>query len=106
MRQLFGYLQDHYKCRLHRLYVLNVPTSLYAPWQIIKRFLDEVTVQKVQLCKNQSLGDLLKSTNPEQVEEKYGGVAPNATQYWYFSNYCKGLNRILGLLRSVQTTIL
>lgn len=82
MRRLFSYLSDNFKCRLQTLYFLNVAASMYVPWQIIKKFLDDVTVQKIQFYKTQVPTTLFDSVNKEQVEEKYGGTAPNATQFW------------------------
>lgn len=64
------------------MYILNVTPILYGPWQMMKPFLDEVTVEKIKLCKGSIPNDLLAFTNAEQVEEKYGGSAKNATQYW------------------------
>jgi len=83
VRKFFGYLQDHFKCRLYRMYILNVSAGIYIPWQIIKKFLDGDTVDKVQFYKNMTPDNLFTHTNREQVEEQFGGSAPNCTdQYW------------------------
>lgn len=91
-RRLFTYLSDNYKCRLATLYMLNVTKSMYVPWQVVKNFLDEVTVQKIQFYKDQVPTKLFDHTNKDQVEQKFGGNAPNCTQYWPpvipSNNYC------------------
>ena len=67
------------------MYLINASAGIYAPWQIAKRFLDGDTVEKVNFYKNQVPQDLFKTVHPDQVEEQFGGSAPNCTQYWYFS---------------------
>jgi len=82
VRKLFVYLQENYKCRLYKMYLINAPSSVYVPWSIAKKFLDGDTVEKVNFCKSQAPSDLFTHTNRSQVEEKFGGSAPNATQFW------------------------
>ncbi len=82
VRKLFGYLQSNFKCRLHKMYLINASSGIYAPWQIAKRFLDGDTVEKVNFYKTSIPTDLFKSVHPDQVEEQFGGNAPNCTQYW------------------------
>jgi len=84
VRKLFGYLQNNFKCRLHKMYLINASNGIYAPWQIAKRFLDGDTVEKVNFYKTQVPKDLFNTVHPDQVEEQFGGSAPNCTQYWYF----------------------
>jgi len=64
------------------MYLINASPAVYVPWQIIKKFLDGDTVEKVQFYKNQKIKNLFTHTNRDQVEEQFGGTAPNLTQYW------------------------
>jgi hypothetical protein len=82
VRKLFAYLQTHYKCRLHKMYLINASNAVYVPWQIAKKLLDGDTVEKVQFYKTQKPANLLLHANPSQIEERFGGSAPNATHYW------------------------
>jgi len=56
---------------------------IYTPWKIAKKFLDGDTTKKVEFYKTQIPVELFKHANPEQVEEQFGGSAPNCTQFWY-----------------------
>jgi len=82
VRKLFSYLQDHYKCRLYRMYLVNASPGVYVPWQLVKKFLDGDTVEKVQFYKSQKPKNLFTHANRDQVEQQFGGTAPNLTQYW------------------------
>jgi len=82
VRKLFGYLQANFKCRLHKIFIINASAGIYAPWQIAKKFLDGDTVEKVNFYKTQVPKDLFYKINPDQVEQQFGGNAPNCTQYW------------------------
>jgi len=82
VRKLFAYLQDHYKCRLYRMYLINASSTIYIPWSIIKTFLDGDTVSKVQFYKTQVPSNLFKHTHTSQIEEKYGGTATNTSGSW------------------------
>lgn len=82
IRRIFSYLQENYKCRLHSMFVLNTPTAVYIPWQIVKKFLDEVTVKKIQFLKGDIPTNLFTYTNKSQVEIQHGGTARNITRFW------------------------
>lgn len=72
---------DHYPERLGRLLVINAPFALSFAWKVIKRFLDDVTRQKIEILSGpeawqpvmQSFIDL------DQIPEMYGGTLPNPT---------------------------
>jgi hypothetical protein len=55
---------------------------IYVPWRMIKGLLEENTVNKVKILKTPIAQELFNHTNPEQVEQKFGGTAPNVTAYW------------------------
>jgi hypothetical protein len=75
-------LQQNYRCRLAHNYVLNAPTSVTVVWAIIKKFIDRDTVERISITSKHSDPSLLQLFNPRQVEERYGGTAPNLTQFW------------------------
>jgi len=82
VRKLFQYLQCNFKCRLFKTYLINASAAIYAPWRIVQKFLDGDTKDKVEFFRKQIPKSLFDHTNPEQVEEQFGGTAPNCTQYW------------------------
>jgi len=84
IRKLLGFLQNHYRGRLYKMYIVNAPSCVYLPWQMFKRFMQEATVKKIQFIKQQAPTPLFEHANREQVEEKYGGSAPNLEKCWPF----------------------
>ena len=62
--------------------MINAASSVYLPWKIIQKFFDEVTLSKINFYKTSQPAALFKQTNPQQVEQQFGGSAPNKTHYW------------------------
>lgn len=82
LRKLIEILQQNYRCRLAHNFVINAPTSVTIVWAIIKKFIDRDTVERISITGKHSDPNLLQLFNPLQVEERYGGAAPNLTQFW------------------------
>ena len=79
---MLEFVQSNYRSRLYSMYILNSPTSIYIPWKIAKQFLDEVTMQKIKICKNSVAQDVFLHVNPTQIEKRFGGTAENVKNYW------------------------
>lgn len=47
-----GYLSNNYRSRMFACYVLNTPSSIFIPWNIIKGFLEETTIKKISFYKD------------------------------------------------------
>lgn len=82
IKQVMSVLTDNFRCRLGVNYVVNPSKAVYYTWTCIKPFLDDVLIEKVKIINKQAPDELLTHSNPYQVEEKYGGKAPNITVYW------------------------
>ena len=82
IKQVMSVLTDNYRCRLGVNYVVNPAKSVYYIWTCVKPFLDDVLIDKVKLLNGSVPTELFTHINPFQVEEKYGGKAPNLTRYW------------------------
>ena len=82
LKQVLNVLQTNFRCRLGLNFIVNPPTSIRVLWSCIKPFLDETTVEKVKFSNTSYSEEMLQEFNPNQVEEKYGGKAPNALNYW------------------------
>lgn len=82
IKQVVSVLTDNFRCRLGVNYVVNPSKIVYFTWTCVKPFLDEVLIEKVKILNKPTPDELLTHCNPYQVEEKYGGRAPNVTQYW------------------------
>ena len=82
LKQVLNILQSNYRCRLGVNYIINPPKSVWVLWSCIKPFLDEVTIDKIKISKASYSNELLMHSNPYQIEERYGGKAPNLNSFW------------------------
>jgi hypothetical protein len=82
IKKLMGFLQVNFRGALYALYVVNTPSSIYLPWKMIKAFLEEQTVKKINFY-DKSVPELLFThSNREQVEVKFGGTARDRDIFW------------------------
>ena len=51
-------------------------------WSCITPFLDDITIEKIKIANATYSSEMLLTCNPYQVEEKYGGKAPNLEVFW------------------------
>lgn len=82
LRKITQVLQDVFKCRLAYSAMINVPKSIYFIYSFLKPFLDPVTIDKISISKENIAVNIISHFNPYQVEERYGGKAPNLTVFW------------------------
>jgi len=83
LSKILSFLQNNFRSRLHKMYIMNSPTSLYFSWKMIKPLLEETTTAKINFSKDSTNADLWKHTNKSQVEQRFGGTATNIDQdYW------------------------
>lgn len=77
-------MSANYGGRLFRLWVVNAPMSITFTWKVVAAFLDQVTVDKIKISKNNTDKDMWNLCDKSQIEVKYGGTQPNRESYWYF----------------------
>lgn len=82
LRKITKYLQDIFKCRVAYSSMINAPKSINFIYSCLKPFLDPVTIEKISLEKGSVPFKLLKFFNPYQVEQRYGGKAPDLDVFW------------------------
>lgn len=82
LKQTLKVLTDNYRCRLGVNYVLNPSKSVYFVWSCLKPFMDEVLMDKIKIINSNHSPELLALCNPNQIEQKFGGKAPNRTSFW------------------------
>lgn len=75
-------LQDNYRCRMIVNYVVNAPKTLKFLWMVLKNFVEPHTVNKIRILREGKPQEMRNHFAANQYEEKYGGKAPNATQFW------------------------
>jgi hypothetical protein len=82
LKQVLHILQANYRCRLGVNYIINPPKSIWMLWSCIKPFLDSMTIDKIKITNASYSSEMMTMFNPYQVEERYGGKAPNLTYFW------------------------
>ena len=82
LRKITKVLQDVFKCRLAYSAMINVPKSVYFIYSLLKPFLDEVTIDKISIAKDNLATNIISHFNPYQIEERYGGKAKNLEVFW------------------------
>jgi hypothetical protein len=78
---VFGYLkqvsamsQNYYPERLGRLYLINAPWGFSGVFNIIKGFLDPITVQKIHVLGSSYQKELLSQISAENLPIEFGGT--------------------------------
>lgn len=84
MKKSFSFLSDTYRSRMFVCYVVRIPASISFLWGIVKKFLEEETVRKINFFDEQTIEPLLEYCNPSQLERKFGGTLPNIPEghFW------------------------
>ncbi|KAI9754081.1 MAG: cytosolic factor, phosphatidylinositol/phosphatidylcholine transfer protein [Chaenotheca gracillima] len=79
-RQVFGYVQqasgisqNYYPERLGKLYIINAPWGFAPIWNVVKGFLDPVTVQKIHVLGGGYQKELLGQVPAENLPKLFGG---------------------------------
>jgi hypothetical protein len=72
---IFKILQTNYKCRLNKIYLLNMSSVVTFCAGLIKSWVGVNTFKKMQFVKD--INEIFETINPEQVENKFNGRAEN-----------------------------
>ena len=80
-------LQNNYRGRLLKLYIVNTAKSFKYPWSILKVFVQKNTLKKIKFYNKNVPLNLIKHANLNQMEKKYGGKAENIEEnFWFKKN--------------------
>eukprot|EP01022_Parablepharisma_sp_SALTPOND_P013158 TRINITY_DN1739_c0_g1_i1.p1 TRINITY_DN1739_c0_g1~~TRINITY_DN1739_c0_g1_i1.p1 ORF type:complete len:278 (-),score=33.05 TRINITY_DN1739_c0_g1_i1:204-1037(-) len=82
IKAMITYMQSHYKCRLCKLFALNVSTFSYFMWGVVKMFLDPPSRGKINISCDNNEAELKKHIHPSQLLKRYGGECDPPTTYW------------------------
>lgn len=84
MKRAFSFLSETFRSRMFACYVVRIPSSISFVWSIVKKFLEEETVRKINFFDEQTIEPLLEYCAPEQLERKFGGTLPDIPegQFW------------------------
>jgi hypothetical protein len=79
--QVYGYVkqvsamsQNYYPERLGRLYLINTPWGFGTVWNVVKGWLDPVTVEKIHVLGSGYTSELLKQVPSENLPKEFGGT--------------------------------
>lgn len=86
LKELHKSVKEVYKCRLFKLFVLNLPNWLLWTWKIAKVFMGVTIESKVCMAEYDygRFDQVFEFINRKQVEQKYGGEADNVTKGYFF----------------------
>lgn len=70
-------LQDLFKGRLYRLYIVNSQWAIKIVWSIAKNVVDPLTIMKFSLQGDKFKDELNKLIDPDCLEKKFGGNLPD-----------------------------
>ncbi|KAH9927860.1 CRAL-TRIO domain-containing protein [Amylocystis lapponica] len=66
--------QDRYPECMGKFYIINAPWAFSTVWTLIKPWLDEVTVSKIDILGSSYKDKLLAQIPPESLPKEFGGV--------------------------------
>jgi len=82
-KKIFATLQCNYRCRLYVMYLLNMSSFIVFLWDLIKKMLDPTTERKLKILPKGQVDEMFRFINPEMIEKKFGGTAPNVTHNFF-----------------------
>ena len=77
VKKLINNMSEYFVARLYRCYILGLNAFLRIIYKIICAFVEKSTVEKVIILDNKEDPRKHNDINPENLEERFGGKAPN-----------------------------
>lgn len=75
-------MQNNYRARLFKGYILNAPWTFSTVWPVAKKFMEESTAMKISITSSSTEASMKQHICEEQLEQKYGGEEENLTEFW------------------------
>ena len=82
LKEVFGFLQNNYRARLYRGYVVNAPWAFSMLWSTLKMFVEQTTAMKISISTSNFDEKMKGHINLKQLEKRYGGEAETPTAFW------------------------
>lgn len=82
LKEVFAFMQNNFRGRLYKAYVLNAPWSFSTVYSGVKIFMEESTASKVVISSEKSEPTMLTHINLSQLESKFGGSASEIIKFW------------------------
>ena len=80
LKRIIPELSDNFLCRLYKNYIIGLNFFTRILYKIAVNFLDKVTVSKITVLDKKKDPNLFKAIRRDNVEEQFGGTAPNMPQ--------------------------
>ena len=77
VKKLIKIVSENFLSRLYKCYIYGMSFLINLLFKIICNFLEEVTVQKITILDKKNTNNLFENIRRDNVEEKFGGTAPN-----------------------------
>eukprot|EP00831_Metopus_contortus_P023927 TRINITY_DN20992_c0_g2_i1.p2 TRINITY_DN20992_c0_g2~~TRINITY_DN20992_c0_g2_i1.p2 ORF type:complete len:144 (+),score=25.40 TRINITY_DN20992_c0_g2_i1:7-438(+) len=82
MKTISQMLQNNYRARLYKQYVLNTPFLIKGIWTVVKGFLEDFTVAKVNVLGG-DFSEMYTLIDKSQLEKKHGGDCEDITEDYF-----------------------
>jgi len=78
-----GVMSNQYKQRPRAIFIVNAPTTFSTVYTVLSQLIDSSVTAKIKIVSENTSDELKELIHADQLEEKYGGSAPNKTgNYW------------------------
>jgi len=67
---------------MHKIWMYNPSTTFYVLYKVVSMLFNAKYLARVRLIKKKNEKDFWEHMVPEEWEQKYGGEAPNITEFW------------------------
>ncbi|EGR32613.1 hypothetical protein IMG5_076430 [Ichthyophthirius multifiliis] len=72
----------NYCACMEKLFILNPSFGLKTSWSVISKMMDQESVDKIQMLKQENITKLQEYIDPCYLEQKFRGTVPNQTIFW------------------------
>lgn len=80
--EIFSFMQNNYRARLYKGYIVNAPWTFSTIWTAVKQFIEESTAIKISMTSSSTDDKMKAHISSEQLETKYGGEEDDLTVFW------------------------
>ena len=82
IQQVVKAMQRNFPGRLYKFYGIEVGLLFRGVWAFAHKFVDEFTKLKMSIYGSDYAKHILELVEAQNLEQKFGGSAPNVTQFW------------------------
>ena len=84
LKQVVKPMNDNFKCRLYRMYVINAKWSIKILWKLAEKLVDPLTLQKFIVVGDDFQKILLNDIDASCLEKRYGGTCEDKVAGTFF----------------------